>query len=578
MCGFVGGTDKDWDYRSALKSISHRGPDSEKISLEGKIKVGFKRLSIIDLSEDASQPMYSRDKSVWLVFNGEIYGYHKIRKELERLGQKFYTNSDTEVILNAYIEWKDSFIDHLDGMFSIAIWDNKINKIKLYRDRPGIKPLYYFYNGKKFAFSSELKALEILLKKENLIIDETALYDFLGYKYIPDPKSLYKKCYKLPPAHFIEFDPTNNRITEAKKYWQLNCEIDNKKIGINESCEELRYLVKQSIQDQMISDVPLGFFLSGGVDSSIVTAVASSIEKNISTFSIGFESDKGSETKFSKIVAKQFNTNHHEKILSQSNTKMLLPNLKNWFDEPFADESAMPTFLVSKIAKDKVKVVLTGDGGDEVFGGYRTYPRFIRYNKLPSLNKSFNNITFKAREFFNYNKSINKLMDNIEMTFNQGSLLWSIIMSGMIKPSKKIYAKELGIPDDYDDCWFYNKFWRESLPIRTRLQFLDFHTYMPCMVLTKVDRTSMAVSLEARVPLLSKDIIEFSFSLPEKIRLYKNQSKGIFKEAYRNILPNQILDRKKQGFGLPSYYLKDINEGRPIQEHILNNFLRKKAN
>jgi asparagine synthase (glutamine-hydrolysing) len=169
-------------------------------------------------------------------------------------------------------------------------------------------------------------------------------------------------------------------------------------------------------------------------------------------------------------------------------------------------------------------------------------------------------------------------MDNIEMTFNQGSLLWSIIMSGMIKPSKKIYAKELGIPDDYDDCWFYNKFWCESLPIRTRLQFLDFHTYMPCMVLTKVDRTSMAVSLEARVPLLSKDIIEFSFSLPEKIRLYKNQSKGIFKEAYRNILPNQILDRKKQGFGLPSYYLKDINEGRPIQEHILNNFLHKKAN
>ncbi len=571
MCGFLGGTEANWDYRSALNTISHRGPDADKLSLDGKVKVGFRRLSIIDLSIKANQPMYSKDRSIWLVFNGEIYGYQKIRKQLESLGQKFYTNSDTEVILNAYSEWKDNFISYLDGMFAIAIWDEKISKLKLYRDRPGIKPLYYYYNGSKFAFSSELKGLEALLENENLQIDNTALYDFLGYKYIPDPKTLYKNCYKLPPAHFIEFDPSNNRITTPKKYWHLQCEVNRKKRNIEDYCEELRHLITSSISDQMISDVPLGFFLSGGVDSSIVTAVGSSLEKNISTFSIGFESDKVSETKYSRIVAQQFRTKHHEKILSQKNTINLLPSLNKWFDEPFADESAVPTFLVSKLARENVKVVLTGDGGDEIFGGYRTYPRYIRYNKFPSLGKNFNNMTHKIKKVFNHEKLINKLMTNLEMIFNKDLNLWSIVMSGMTKSSKLTYAKELGVPEDYDDWWFYKAFWDKNLPIKTRLQFLDFHTYLPGMILTKVDRTTMAVSLEARVPLLSRDIIEFSFSMPENIRYYKNQPKGIFKEAYRDTLSNQILDRKKQGFGLPSYYLRGINEGKYLQENLYKN-------
>jgi asparagine synthase (glutamine-hydrolysing) len=569
MCGFIGGTDPSWDYPAALQSIAHRGPDDGRLVLDGTIKVGFRRLAIIDLHPEANQPMFAADRKSWLVFNGEIYGFHKLRAQLEKSGRVFRTKSDTEVVLQAYQEWGNDFVEHIDGMFAIALWDERVRRLKIYRDRPGIKPLYYFHDGKRFAFASELKALEAALESNALQVDGSALYDFLGYRYVPAPKTLYRNCYKLPPAHWLEYDPATGRISNPQAYWRIEIPVRPRQVTIDEACEELRTLIDDSVRDQMISDVPLGFFLSGGVDSSVVVASASALGAKVSTFSIGFDSDAVSETPFAREVATLFKTDHHERMLSQAGAADLLPMLRTWFDEPFADESALPTFLVSQAARENVTVVLTGDGGDEVFGGYRTYPRFARYDRLPSWPSFMDRLTWAVRQPFGRRSAITRLTTLLELSFSSGPRLWGRIMGGLSEAAKSEYRQSLEIPTDYDDWWHYREHWRDDLSLRTRLQLLDFHTFMPGLVLTKVDRTSMAVSLEARVPLLARAIIEFSFSLSEDIRYFGEQSKGLLKQAYRGILPDHILDRRKKGFGIPRYYLRDIDDGHLIQEHVL---------
>jgi asparagine synthase (glutamine-hydrolysing) len=569
MCGFVGGTDPSWDYTAALASIEHRGPDDGRQHLEGPVRVGFRRLSIIDLDAAAMQPMFADDGQTWIVFNGEIYGFQALRGELKRLGHAFRTRSDTEVLLNAYLEWGDGFIDHVDGMFAVALWDARDRKLRLYRDRPGIKPLYYFYDGRRFAFASELKAIEAALDTGDLQVDETALYDFLGYRYVPSPKTLYRNCFKLPPAHQVVFDPDSGKLSAPEPFWSLPVPEQARTVSVDDAAEELRQLVNASVRDQMVSDVPLGFFLSGGVDSSTIVAAASGLGADVSTFSIGFDADEKSETPYAREVATLFGTRHHERMLSQSVAGDLLPSLKQWFDEPFADESAMPTYLVSKVAREKVTVVLTGDGGDEVFGGYRTYPRFERYSRLPSWPAVMDRLAFRLRKPFGRRSAVARATRVLEFAFGKGPALWARIMHGMPEAAKSGYRDRFGIPRDYDDWWHYREHWRDDLPVRTRLQYLDFHTFMPGMVLTKVDRTSMAVSLEARVPFLARKIIEFSFALPEKIRYHDGELKGILKYAYKDILPTGILHRRKKGFGIPRYYLKDLDKGKPVQEHLL---------
>jgi len=569
MCGFVGGTDPSWDFTAALASIEHRGPDDGRLHVDGPVRVGFRRLSIIDLDAAAMQPMFADDGETWIVFNGEIYGFLALRSELERLGHVFRTRSDTEVLLRAYLEWSDGFIDHVDGMFAIALWDARDRKLRLYRDRPGIKPLYYFYDGRRFAFASELKAIEAALDPNDLQVDQTALYDFLGYRYVPAPKTLYQDCFKLPPAHYVVFEPDTGELSNPAPFWSVTVPEQARAISLDEAAEELRGLINESVRDQMISDVPLGFFLSGGVDSSTIVAAASGLGANVSTFSIGFDSDEKSETPFAREVASLFGTQHHERMLSQAAAGDLLPNLKKWFDEPFADESAMPTYLVSKVARENVTVVLTGDGGDEVFGGYRTYPRFARYERMPSWPAFMDRFAHLLRKPFGRRSAVARMTRVLEFAFGKGPALWARIMHGMPHAAKAAYRERFNIPDDYDDWWHYRDHWRDELPVRTRLQLLDFHTFMPGMVLTKVDRTSMAVSLEARVPFLARKIIEFSFALPEDIRYHDGELKGILKYAYKDILPHNILHRRKKGFGIPRYYLKDLDGGKPVQEHLL---------
>ena len=569
MCGFVGGTDPNWNYAAALAAIAHRGPDSSELRLVAPVRVGFRRLSIIDLSPSANQPMTAPDGATWIVFNGEIYGYRELRSDLAKRGHVFRTDSDTEVALHAYLEWGAEFIDRIDGMFAIVIFDARTQKLRLYRDRPGIKPLYYYYDGQRFAFASELKALEKALSSHELEVDPTACYDFLGYRYVPAPKTLYKRCFKLPPAHELVYTPATGVLESPRRYWRLPIPEQPRTPPLESCCEELRALIGSSVAEQMIADVPLGFFLSGGVDSSVVVAAAASTGRRVATFSIGFDSDAASETPFAREVATRFNTDHHERILSQAHAQELLPKLKVWFDEPFADESSMPTYLVSSAAREHVTVVLTGDGGDEVFGGYRTYPRYARYSRYPTWPQSMERLTYALRRPFRRRNIVNRALTLLETAFSDGPNLWAKLMGGMSTPAKREYARELGIPRDYDDWWHYREFWRDDLPLRTSLQYVDFHTFMPGLVLTKVDRTSMAVSLEARVPLLARRIIEFAFGVHEDLRYYGGEPKGLLRHAYRGILPDHILDRRKKGFGIPRYYLKDLSGGRPIQEHVL---------
>ena len=569
MCGFVGGTESGWNYAAALTAIAHRGPDASELDLAGPVRVGFRRLSIIDLKPSANQPMRAPDGASWIVFNGEIYGYRALRSSLAQRGHVFRTDSDTEVALHAYLEWGSDFVEHIDGMFAIAIWDARERKLKLYRDRPGIKPLYYYYDGRRFAFASELKALEHALEPRALEVDPTACYDFLGYRYVPAPKTLYKRCFKLPPAHELVYAPDTGALAAPRRYWSVPVPAQPRNPPVEQACEELRSLIAASVAEQMVADVPLGFFLSGGVDSSVVVAAAAATGMRVSTFAIGFDADEVSETPFAREVAQRFGTDHHERILSQAHAQELLPKLKTWFDEPFADESAMPTYLVSSAAREHVTVVLTGDGGDEVFGGYRTYPRYARYASYPTWPAVMENVTYALRRPFARRHPVTRALTLLETALSSGPELWGKLMGGMSKPAKRVYARELGIPRDYDDWWHYRQFWREDLPLRTRLQYVDFHTFMPGLVLTKVDRTSMAVSLEARVPLLAQRVIEFSFGLAEDLRFFGGGPKGLLREAYRGILPDHILDRRKKGFGIPRYYLKDVSGGRFIQEHVL---------
>jgi asparagine synthase (glutamine-hydrolysing) len=569
VCGFVGGTDPEWHYAEALASLRHRGPDDGRLIRDGVVKVGFRRLAIIDLDPAANQPMFASDGASWVVFNGEIYGFRRLRKELEGLGHVFRTESDTEVVLEAYLEWGSAFVDHIDGMFAIVLWDARTRRLHLYRDRPGIKPLFYFHDGRRFAFASELKAIERAIGSDGLQTDQTALYDFLSYRYVPAPKTLYRHCFELLPGHCLSLDPATGIAESPRPYWQLPTETVAAITDADAAAEELRGLIDASVRDQMVADVPLGFFLSGGIDSSVVVASAAAAGARVSTFAIGFDSDRTSETPYARMVAERFDTDHHERILSRDQAVDLLPSLKTWFDEPFADESALPTYLVSRTAKERVTVVLTGDGGDEVFGGYSTYRRYAKYAAWPSWPDAFDRCSVHLRKRLHRRNPLSRFLRALETGLARDLMLWTKIMHGMPREAKAAYRREFGLGSDYDDWWHYRHYWRDDLPLRTRLQYLDFHTFMPGSVLTKVDRTTMAVSLEARVPLLARSVVEFSFGLPEAVRFHGDRAKGLLKHAYREILPREILDRRKKGFGVPRDYFGNLGSGIPLQEHVL---------
>ncbi len=546
MCGILGGNVSGWDYEKGIEAIAHRGPNGQRIERYQDITLGFCRLSIRDLSISAMQPMSNIENDVHIIYNGEIYGYEKLKTELKKK-YLFRTTSDTEVVLYAYLEYGEAFIDKIDGIFAIAIYDERFQKLFLFRDRAGVKPLYYLYQGERFGFASELKSLEHAVNDFAFRVDNTAVYDFLFYQYIPEPKSLYQSVYKLPPATMLVYDVRGKRLLRTEKYWDLyvNSSVERKR-SKEEISEELRYLIKQSVKNQLVADVPVGTFLSGGVDSSIVTYEASRFNPKIQAFSIGFQEKEYDESEIAMKFCKEKDIVIRRKILRISDIGKIRNRIREWYDEPFADTSAYPSYLVSEFARNEVTVVLTGDGGDELFGGYGRYARF--YNAYKSVDTSL---------------PLSKRLPYERKEVRQGLGVADI-------DYYKEYVQKLEIPEDYDPYESLYQYDLPELPPFTRMRYLDFHTYLPGDILTKVDRVSMSVSLEARVPFLDRNIIEFAFSLSQEECNAGNGLKACLKEAYEGIIPNEILCGQKKGFGVPQNYLWREKKAESIYAGILN--------
>jgi asparagine synthase (glutamine-hydrolysing) len=533
--------------------MKHRGPDDEGIYLDGNFGMGMRRLSIIDL-HTGKQPLSNEDKTVWAVFNGEIYNFLEQRALLEQIGHTFSTKTDTEVIVHLYEEYGATFVERLTGMFAIAVWDKRQRKLILARDRLGIKPLYYAVNGDRLLFGSEIKA--VLHDSDKQEIDLQALHDYLSFNYIPGPGTIFKQIRSLPPAHILT---CAKGATTVAPYWELTYPMgSNGKVRSEESyCEELHELLKLTIKQHLISDVPLGVFLSGGLDSSTLVALMSQVSsQRIATFSIGFEDQSYNELAYAKAVAKEYDTTHHELVVSP-NIVDLLPELIRHFDQPFADSSAIPVYCVSKLAREHVKVALSGEGGDEVFAGYQTYaayklaelykrlPRSLVAKIIPTLVRRLPvshkkvSIDYKAKRF----------VKGALLTPPEGHYWWKVIFTEeakarlYVRPTNGLADPVRLYRDIYEGCSA-----RDAL---TRLQHIDLKVWLPDDILVKADRMSMANSLEARVPFLDHRVVEFAASLPPRLKLRGLTKKYILKRTMSPDLPSKVINCRKRGFNVP---------------------------
>lgn len=561
MCGIAGFIVKEKDAsvgeREILldkmcRVITHRGPDDQGTLVKGRAAIGMRRLSIIDLA-GGHQPIFNEDGTIAIVFNGEIYNYLELRAELEKAGHRFQTNSDTEAIVHAYEEYGDDCPKFLRGMFAFAIWDEREERLFIARDRVGKKPLYYTEtkNG-ALLFGSELKSL-ILHPEFEREINYEALDAYLSFAYVPEPLCIFKNTHKLPPGHFLSFQ--NGKVV-IKEYWDFRYERSEVR-SEEDYIEELRILIDEAVRVRLISEVPLGAFLSGGVDSStIVGYMTRNMSQPVKTFSIGFNEDSYDELKYARIASKHFGTDHHEFIVTPEICDMV-DELAWHFDEPFADPSALPTYMVSKLAREYVTVVLSGDGGDELFAGYTRYvrdkrrgglaarlPRFIREGVMQPVSEKLPHGAFGRNYLRNVSlEPLDRYIDSVShiTELNKRSLYTqnfrSKLNSNGLSAGHKLFrsfAEKVDTGNAVDP-----------------LLYLDSKTYLPGDILTKVDRMSMAVSLEARVPLLDHKLIEFVTSIPASLKLKGLETKHIFKRAVRGIVPDEILDRPKQGFGVP---------------------------
>jgi asparagine synthase (glutamine-hydrolysing) len=559
MCGIAGIV----DYRSQpslellgrmTNAIRHRGPDGNGCYHDGPVALGHARLAIIDLVT-GDQPMWSEDRSTAVVFNGEIYNYRILRKALEARGHTFRTQSDTEVILRAYDEYGEDCVRHLRGMFAIALWDRRTQSLFLARDRVGIKPLYYAWDGRRFLFGSEIKAL---LESPDLdrTIDPLALDDYLTYLYVPAPKTIYASVRKLPPAHTMRVDRNGLHLRE---YWDLSFE-PRRDWTEDRAAEAVAASLRDSVDCHLISDVPLGAFLSGGIDSSAVVAtMAGLVAHPVQTASIGFEEAAFDELPYAREVARLFHTQSHERVVA-AHAARILDDLAWHYDEPFADSSMIPTYYVSGVARERVTVALSGDGGDENFAGYRRYKFDVFENRIRSLlPRGF------RRPVFGTLGRVYPKADWLPRVFRGKTLLTNLSLDherayghtmSWFTPAMKraLYRPEALAPiRDYDahsvlQTWFdRTKGWD---PL-SRIQYVDIKTYLVDDILTKVDRASMAHSLEVRVPLLDHEFMELAASMPASYKLRNGEGKHIFKRALAPILPREIMDRPKMGFAIP---------------------------
>jgi asparagine synthase (glutamine-hydrolysing) len=553
MCGIAGYVDADRNARPDLnlvhrmcEVIRHRGPDDEGIHVEPGAGLGMRRLSIIDLA-GGRQPIHNETESVWVVFNGEIYNYQELRAELESHGHTFYTSSDTETIVHAYEQWGEDAFARLRGMFGIALWDRATRTLLLARDRAGQKPVHYAERDGRLYFGSEIKSL-LAARAVEPRLDPAALDHFLAFLYTPRDTSIFTGIHKLPPGHFLRW--RDGRV-DVRCYWQIAAG-ESFTGSEAEAVEALGAVLQDAVRSHMISDVPLGAFLSGGIDSSaVVGMMARSSSQPVKTFSIGFDDPEFDELEHARRVAAHFGTEHHEFVVRPDGLA-ILDDLIAHFDEPFADSSAIPTWYVSQIARRHVTVVLSGDGGDELFGGYDRYlphPRVAQFDRLPvpglraaaALAWPLLPHGARGRNFLRHvaGDAATRYVDSISFfrADERAALYSADVRAATAADAERRLERH------------FDRF--AGLPHDSRMMRFDFETYLPEDVLAKVDRMSMAHSIESRVPLLDNRVIDFAASLPARFKIRDGRRKHILKETLRTMLPDAILSRRKQGFGIP---------------------------
>jgi len=549
MCGIAGFvSEKPLDEKvlsEVANSLIHRGPDAQQFLQIPSSKVSFvhTRLSFLDLSEKGNQPMHFPELGLTITYNGEVYNFPEIKQELEQKGHQFITSTDTEVILKAWHAWGEKAVDKFSGMFAFAIYDSNDEQLYLARDRFGIKPLYYGMQNGIFAFASELKAFHAsrLFQME---VDWSAVCDYFVYRYVPSPKSIYNDFQKLPPAHLLKFDVNTKKIA-IREYWKL--ESGDQKDVKDQLPEMVGEILERSVRIHNRADVPVGAFLSGGYDSSAILTYLKDIAKNPIAFSIGFKNWENSEDQFAEIVADHLKVKLKKEILDETSLSVtkLMPLV---YDEPIADISIIPTYLVSKLARKDVKAVMSGEGADEIFGGYWWQKEFYRLNKPEKFKDRIKTIFKKADPLQFYADAAS--MGNYD---REG-------LKKMLHPDLHQY-----IPDD--PLWFYRKYLKQELSPLKQMQYMDIKCFMAELILVKVDRASMANSLELRVPFLDHKLFELIFSYTETEYYKPDITKYLLCRNIEYKLPKAILNRGKQGFVGPDRYYMERDFYRGIFEH-----------
>lgn len=540
--------------RRMTETIVHRGPDDEGLYTGPGIGLGFRRLSIIDL-QGGHQPIGNEDGTLWVMLNGEIYNYRELRRELEQRGHRLATHSDTECIVHLYEEYGEACFARLRGMFAIALWDGRQRRLLLARDRVGKKPLFYSAGAERILFGSELKAL-IAGGVSTKDIDPYAVSDYFSFGYIPAPKTIYRAVRKVLPGHYIVASKAGMRDV---CYWDLSFDTTETH-SEEEWCEIVRHDLCEATRARLMSDVPLGAFLSGGIDSSsVVAAMTHAMNRPVTTCSIGFDAREYDESSYARQIAHQFGADHHESVVHPAAVEVV--NKLAWhFDEPFADSSAVPTYYVSKMAREHVTVALGGDGGDENFAGYRRYlfdsyenrlrgfvPGWMRRAVFGPLGEWYPPLAaaprvFRAKATF---QSLSRTP--LEGYFNSVSIF---------RPDDKsrLFARDFARTlKGYDSINVFEDYYHRAGTddLLSRIQYVDIKTYLPDDILAKVDRASMAVSLEVRAPLLDQQLMERLATMPSSLKLRGRTGKYIMKKALEPILPDNILYRSKQGFAVP---------------------------
>jgi asparagine synthase (glutamine-hydrolysing) len=544
--------------RAMCAAIRHRGPDDEGIRVMPGAALGMRRLSIIDLAT-GHQPMHNEDSTVWVVFNGEIYNYAELRATLVNRGHRFYTASDTETIVHAYEEWGEDAFRRLRGMFGIALWDSRDGSLLLARDRVGIKPLHFAAAGGRLYFGSEIKSI-LAANDVEPALDFQALDHYLSFLYTPRDASIFAGIRKLPPGHLLRW---RNGTVDIRRYWELPAE-EHMPASEEEAAEALREVLRDAVRSHLMSEVPLGAFLSGGVDSSLVVGLmAEASSRPVRTFSIGFDDPRYDELDHARSVARHFGTEHHEFVV-KPDALAILDDLIGHFDEPFGDSSAIPTWYVSEIARRHVTVVLSGDGGDELFGGYERYsphPRIAAFDRWsPPATRSVASLVWPLLPHGATGKNFLRRAARDE----RGRYLDQI---GYFQRDEKealltgdVRGRIAGTDAEARLATHFARF--GGLPWHGQMMNFDFETYLPEDILTKVDRMSMAHSIESRVPLLDNNVVDFAARLPAGLKIKNGRKKHILKEAAAGLLPAGILARRKQGFAVPvgGWFRGDLRE------------------